>query len=307
MRRPSVLRLRGEIVRPASPDSVGPVARARPRTIVSAFVRSPRGVIGLGIVVLALLFCFVGPLVHHTDQTRPNLLYLNEAPSSQHPLGTDDVGFDVLGRLMVGGQTSLLIGIAAAFLATGFGVLWGAVAGYFGGPLDALMMRIVDTFMAVPPLFLLLVLAAVIQPSLGMLIVVVALVAWLYPARLIRGETLVLRTSDYVAAARVAGGSHARILLRHIIPNTIGTVMVNVTFQVADAILMVASLSFLGLGVPPPATNWGAMLTDGTNYIYAGYWWEIYPAGLAIIITVVGFNLMGDALRDAFESRLRRA
>jgi peptide/nickel transport system permease protein len=272
---------------------------------VAAFLRDPKGVIGLGIVLAACLFCFVGPLLYHTDQTHPNLLQLNQPPSSDHLLGTDDLGYDVLGRLMVGGQTALVIGMAAAVLATGFGVVWGAVSGFVGGPVDTLMMRVVDTFMSIPPLFLLLVLAAIVTPSVGILILVVALVAWLYPARLIRGETLLLRERDYVAVVRVLGGSNTRILTRHIIPNTIGTIMVNVTFQVADAILLIASLSFLGLGVPPPATNWGAMLTNGVQYIYSGYWWEIYPAGLAIVLTVVGFNLIGDALRDAFETRLR--
>jgi peptide/nickel transport system permease protein len=262
-------------------------------------------VIGLGIVVAACLFSFVGPLIYHTNQTHPNLLQLNQPPSAAHLLGTDDLGYDILGRLMIGGQTSLIIGIAAAVLATGFGVVWGAVSGYAGGPVDALMMRVVDTFMAIPPLFLLLVLAAIVTPSVGILILVVAVVAWLYPARLIRGETLLLRRREYVEASRVLGGSNTRILSRHIIPNTIGTIMVNVTFQVADAILLIASLSFLGLGVPPPATNWGAMLTNGTQFIFSGYWWEIYPAGLAIVLTVVAFNLMGDALRDAFDARLR--
>jgi len=168
------------------------------------------------------------------------------------------------------------------------------------------MMRIVDSMLAIPTLFLLLVLAAMFVPSLPMLIFIVALVAWLTPARLIRGETLSLRTREYVDAVRVMGGTDARIVVRHIIPNTIGTIMVNATFQVADAILLVAALSYLGLGVPPPATNWGDMLSDGVAYTYAGYWWLIYPAGIAIVVTVVAFNLIGDAMRDAFEVRLQK-
>jgi peptide/nickel transport system permease protein len=273
---------------------------------VYVFLENRLAVAGLCIVIFMFLFCFVGPLIYHTDQINTDIANLTAAPGAGHPLGTDNVGYDVLGRLMIGGQTSLEIGIVAALLATTFGVLWGAIAGFVGGWLDQLMMRIVDSMLAIPTLFLLLVLAAMFVTSLPMLVLIVALAAWLVPARLIRGETLSLRSREYVDAVRVMGGSDLRIVLRHIIPNTIGTIMVNATFQVADAILLVATLSFLGLGVPPPATNWGAMLSDGVGYTYAGYWWLIYPAGLAIVFTVVAFNLIGDAMRDAFEVRLQR-
>jgi peptide/nickel transport system permease protein len=270
------------------------------------FMENRLAVAGLVVVVLMFLFCFVGPFIWRTNQINTDIANLTAPPSGVHPLGTDNVGYDVLGRLMVGGQTSLEIGLIAAVLATTFGVLWGAVAGFVGGWLDQVMMRIVDSLLAIPTLFLLLVLAAMFVPSLPMLIFIVALVAWLTPARLIRGETLSLRSREYVDAVRVMGGSDARIVLRHIIPNTIGTIMVNATFQVADAILAIAALSFLGLGVPPPATNWGGMLSDGVGYTFAGYWWLIYPAGLAIVLTVVAFNLIGDAMRDAFEVRLQK-
>jgi peptide/nickel transport system permease protein len=270
------------------------------------FAENRLALVGVVIVVFMFLFCFVGPLIWRTNQINTDINNITAPPSAAHPLGTDNVGYDVLGQLMAGGQTSLEIGLVAALLATTFGVLWGAVAGFIGGWLDQVMMRIVDSLLAIPTLFLLLVLAAMFTPSIWMLIFIVALVAWLVPARLIRGETLSLRTREYVEAVRVMGGSDARIVLRHIIPNTIGTIMVNSTFQVADAILTIAALSFLGLGVPPPATNWGAMLSDGVSYTFEGYWWLIYPAGLAIVITVVAFNLIGDAMRDAFEVRLQK-
>lgn len=270
------------------------------------FLENRLAVAGLAVIVFMFLFCFVGPLIYHTDQINTDIAGLTQSPGAGHPLGTDNLGYDVLGRLMVGGQTSLEIGIIAALLATTFGVLWGAIAGFVGGWVDQVMMRVVDSMLAIPTLFLLLVLAAMFVPSLTMLIFIVALVAWLVPARLIRGETLSLRSREYVDAVRVMGGSDLRIVLRHIIPNTVGTIMVNATFQVADAILAIAALSFLGLGVPPPATNWGAMLSDGVSYTYAGYWWLIYPAGLFIVVTVVAFNLIGDAMRDAFEVRLQR-
>ena len=293
---------------PAEVQDIIPAYESRGvwRLALEVFLEHRLAVIGVGIVILMTLFCFVGPLLYHTDQINTDITQFTLPPSPAHPLGTDNVGYDVLGRLMVGGQTSLEIGVIAALLATTFGVLWGAIAGFVGGWLDQVMMRIVDSMLAIPTLFLLLVLAAMFVPSLPMLIFIVALVAWLVPARLIRGETLSLRTREYVDAVRVMGGGDVRIVLRHIIPNTIGTIMVNATFQVADAILTIAALSFLGLGVPPPATNWGGMLSNGVSYTFAGYWWLIYPAGLAIVITVVAFNLIGDAMRDAFEVRLQR-
>jgi peptide/nickel transport system permease protein len=263
------------------------------------------GRIGLGVVAFVILFSFAGPLVYRTDQVHTSIEQATLAPSAGHLLGTDEVGYDVLGRLMLGGQTSLEVGVAAALIATIFGVLWGAFAGFFGGLVDALMMRVVDALIAIPALFLLIVLGTIVTPSVPVLVLVVGGIAWLVPARLIRAETLSLRTREFVDAVRVMGGSEARIVIRHILPNAIGTVVVNATFQVADAILTVAALSFLGLGVPPPAANWGSMLSSGVNYTFAGYWWLIYPAGIAIVLTVVAFNVIGDALRESLDVRLR--
>ena len=263
------------------------------------------GRIGLGIVAFMVLFSFGGPLVYRTDQVHTVIEEATLAPSAAHPLGTDEVGYDVLGRLMLGGQTSIEVGIAAALIATTFGVLWGAIAGYLGGLIDALMMRVVDALVAIPALFLLVVLGTIVTPSEPVLVVVIGAIAWLVPARLIRAETLSLRTREFVDAVRVMGGSETRIVLRHILPNAVGTVVVNATFQVADAILTVAALSFLGLGIPPPAANWGSMLSSGVNYTFAGYWWLIYPAGVAIVLTVVAFNVIGDALRESLDVRLR--
>jgi peptide/nickel transport system permease protein len=158
----------------------------------------------------------------------------------------------------------------------------------------------------VPLLFLLIVLAVIFHPSLEILILVIGFTAWLVPARLVRGETLSLRVREFVQAVRVMGGGGPRIVLRHIIPNAIGTIIVNATFQVADAILLLAALGFIGLGVPPPQTDWGSMLANGVNYALDGYWWQIYPTGVAIVLVVVAFNFVGDALRDAFEVRLQR-
>ncbi len=265
------------------------------------------GVIGLTVIVLLTLFSFVGPLIYHTDQVHTNLTAVNMPPSLQHPLGTDDVGYDILGRLMEGGQSSLEVGLAAAALASVIGTLWGAISGYVGGWIDALMMRVVDSAFAIPPLLLLLLLGTIFTPSITELIIVLGLVSWLVTARLVRGDSLSLRTREYVQAAKVVGARETRVVWRHVIPNALGTIAVQTTFAVGTAILLLASLSFLGLGPAPPAANWGAMLSSGLNYIYAGYWWQIYPAGLVIVITVLAFNMVAESVRDSFETRLVRA
>ena len=271
-----------------------------------AFTSNRLAVAGLVVVVVLTLFSFLGPLLYHTDQIHTRIGMETLPPGSGHPLGTDDVGYDQLGRLMVGGQTTLEVAFGAAAVAVIVGVAWGAVAGYLGGLVDALMMRIVDALLAIPALLLLLYLATVFRPNVLMLIIVVGLTAWLVPARLVRAEALTLRSREYVLAAKTMGVRTPTLIFRHIVTNSIGTIVVNATFQVADAILVVAALSFLGLGIAPPATNWGAMLSNGLNYTSSGYWWLTYPAGIAIVVTVVAFNLIGDGLRDAFGLDTRR-
>ncbi len=280
------------------------------RQIASVFIENKLAVIGLAVIVFMVLFCWLGPVFYHTNQTNAQEALVNSTsnapPNGQHLLGTDNAGYDILGRLMFGGKNSLVVGLLAAILGTSWGALYGAVSGFFGGWIDALMMRIVDTLLSIPVLFLLIVLAVIFHPSLTVLILVIAFVSWLVPGRLIRGETLSLRVREYVQAVRVMGGSRRRIVLRHILPNAIGTIIVNATFQVADAILFLASLGFLGLGVQPPQTDWGSMLSNGVTYAIQGFWWEIYPAGFAIVLVVVAFNFIGDALRDSLEVRLQQ-
>jgi peptide/nickel transport system permease protein len=270
------------------------------------FMENRLAVVGVGIVAFFVLFCFVGPLVYHTNQVQTNVTIADRAPSLGHLLGTDDAGYDIVGRLMAGGRATLIVALAVAVLATSFGVVWGAVAGFAGGMVDGAMMRIVDSILSIPTLFLLLFIARIATPSVLLLIVVISGVSWLVPSRLVRSETLALRTSQYVDAARAAGSRPRGIVFRHIIPNVFGTVVVNATFQIADAVLAIAYLSFLGLGLPPPAASWGSMLTQGVNYVFAGYWWEIWPAGVCIVALVVAFNFIGDGLRDAVEVRLQR-
>ncbi|WFB11550.1 ABC transporter permease [Streptomyces sp. LX-29] len=274
------------------------------RRALAALLRDRSALVGAVLLVAVAAFCYLGPLVHDTDQVHTDLSRAGLPPGDDgHPLGTTDLGYDMLGRLMAGGRTSLEVGLAAGLLATCFGAVYGAVAGYAGGWLDAVMMRITDAALAIPALFLLVVVAAIVTPGKGVLILVIASVAWLSPARLIRGEALALRERDYVHAMRMMGGGGRRAVFRHILPNAIGTVVVNATFQIADAILYVAYLAFLGLSVPPPAADWGSMLSAGITYTQIGHWWLIFPPGIAIMLVVAALNLLGDGLRDAFDVR----
>jgi len=278
----------------------------RTRDAGRAFASNRLAVIGLVTLVLIAVFCFIGPLLWRTEQVRTSLGDTFLPPGTGHPLGTDDLGRDVLGRLMLGGQISLIVGISAAVIATTIGALYGSIAGYAGGAVDSVMMRVVDAVISIPTLFLILFMAALVAPTVGALILAVALTSWLVPARLVRGEALTLRNLDFVSMVKVMGGGSTRAVTRHVLPNTVSTLVVNATFQIADAILIIATLSFLGLGPRPPAASWGGVLSNGLQYEYSGYWWLIYPAGIAIIITVVAINLVGDGLRDALSPRSAR-
>ena len=196
--------------------------------------------------------------------------------------------------------------MAAGVLASIIGSLWGATAGYLGGVADAVMMRLVDAGFAVPAVVLLLLLSAVYTPSPALLILVIAATSWLSTARLVRGAALTLRTREFVQAVKTMGGGRTRTIVRHIAPNALNLIVVNVSFQIADAIVVLATLSYLGLGVQPPSSDWGDMIAAGVPLIYSGYWWEIYPAGIAIISVVIAFNLLGDALSDRLETAGRR-
>ena len=288
------------------------IAAAKPRGLLrrgwEVFAENKLALASLGMLVFIVLFCFIGPLIYHTDQVHTDLGQSLCPPSGAHPLGCDQLGYDQLGRLMVGGQTSLEVGFAAAIVAVLIGTLYGAFSGFIGGPVDSFLMRIVDAGLSIPYLMVVIILSVVFHPNKLIMIFIIAVFYWLGVARLVRGETLSLRTREYVQAVRVMGGGRSRAVVRHIVPNSIGTIIVQTTFAIADSILILAGLGFLGLGVQPPATDWGDMLSGGLNYLQSGtnYWWLIYPAGIAIIVTCVAFNFIGDALRDAFETRLQR-
>jgi peptide/nickel transport system permease protein len=275
------------------------------RLVGRTFAQNRLAVIGAVIIVFLVLFSYLGPVIYHTNQTDPNLLIVNQAPGGGHPLGTDQNGYDILGRMMEGGQSSIEVGIVVGLFSTVFGLIYGAISGFFGGVVDGVLMRLVDVGLAIPIVFLFIFMAQVFKPTLGLLIILLIAVSWLIPARLVRGETLSLRTREYVQAVRVMGGTPWRIIVRHIIPNTIGTIMVTVTFQIANAILTLAVLQYLGFGLPVTTPTWGGMLSDGTGFLQDGYWWQVYPALIIIVVSVVAFNFIGDALQDAFDVRLQ--
>jgi ABC-type dipeptide/oligopeptide/nickel transport system permease subunit len=290
------------------PDAGGIAAptQAGWRLTLREFTRNKLAVLGVGLLVFAILFCFLGPVVYHTDQLATNLLNTNQPPGSGAPLGTDANGFDVLGRLMLGGQTSLEIGFLAAIIATVLGTLWGAVAGLLGGMVDAVMMRVVDILLSLPFLLVVLIIAHRYGSNTWNLSLILGIFSWLVPARLVRGEVLTLRVRDFVSAARVMGGSRTYLIFRHLIPNAMGTVIVNITFQIADAILALAALGFLNFGVHYPNTDWGSQIADAADNLSNGYWWLVFPVGVALVLVVMAFNLIGDGLRDAVDVRLRK-
>lgn len=281
--------------------STGPL-----RLVLRTFGENKLAIVGSALIVLIAAFCFFGPLIYHANETSPNLLGTNVSPGGAYPLGSDNNGFDILGRLMVGGQSSIEVGFAVAAISTIVGVVYGAVAGFVGGIIDAVMMRIVDVGFSIPVIFLFIFASRVFHPTLTLLILLLGLISWLVPARIVRGETLALRVREYVEAVRAAGGRSVRIIVRHIVPNAIGPVVVTATFQVANAVLILATLQYLGFGLPPTQPTWGSMLSNGITYFEDGYWWEVYPALILIVLTVVAFNFLGDALQDAFQVRLQK-
>ena len=284
---------------------IGPIQSGW-RLALREFAQNRLAVVGLAILAFFVLFSFAGPLVYHGNYLTSDLLSTNLPPAAGHPLGTGNQGFDELALIMNGGQAALEVGFFAAAIAISIGALWGAVSGLLGGYVDAAMMRIVDVFLAIPFLFIVLIVSVRYGASVLSLSLIIGGFSWLVPARLVRGEVLSLRERDFVSAARVAGSGQWRLISRHLLPNAFGVVIVNVTFQVADAILAIAALGFLGFGLHWPHQDWGDLLSNGVSYMQDGYWWQIYPVGACIVLVVMACNLVGDALRDSLDVRLRR-
>ncbi len=276
---------------------------ARSRTW-RAFWHHPLGLAGVIGLILIVLFCFVGPLIYRVNPNVTNVTALMHPPSLRYPLGTDDLGRNTLARLMVGGQVSLIVGFAAAFASMVIGVTYGLISGLAGGYIDAIMMRIIDVLLTIPTLFVLLFLDAVFQPSALVLTLILAVTSWFGITRLVRSEVLSIKERDYVEASRAFGATNWHIMLRELLPNVMGTVMVATIFQVAGSIIAIATLSFIGLGLPPPAPNWGEMLSTSMNYMFQNAWWLIYPPGIALLWTLLSMNFISEALQNALDSRL---
>ncbi len=276
------------------------------RALLRTFLEDLPAVAGLVAIALIVGACFIGPLFYRTNQVTVNLVIANQAPSAAHMLGTDGNGYDILGRLMAGGQISIEVGFAVGLVSTAVGVIYGTIAGYFGRAVDAVMMRFIDIGLSIPTVFLFIFVSRLVTPSVWLLIALLSGMSWLVPARLVRGDILTLKVREYVQAARGLGARPWQVIVRHLVPNSVGIIVVNATFQIANAILMLAVLQFLGFSIPPPTPSWGTMLSTGINYLFDGYWWQVYPALVAIVLLVLAFNLVGDGLRDAFEVRLQR-
>jgi len=261
--------------------------------------------LGLLLVGGMSLAAILAPWIAPAD---PNAIHVDAMllkPCAGHPLGTDALGRDVFARILYGGRVSLWVGFVAVGISMAIGLFLGLVAGYFGGLTDELVMRLVDVMLCFPSFFLILAVIAFLEPSLMNIMAVIGLTSWMGVARLVRAETLALRGRDFVLAARVAGAGPARIIARHILPNAVAPVLVSATLGVAGAILTESSLSFLGLGVQPPDASWGNMLMDGKEVLEVAPWLSVFP-GLAILFTVLGYNLLGESLRDILDPRLRR-
>ena len=259
---------------------------------------------GVSVVVLIVLLAVLAPLVSLHDPLRIDLVNQLQGPSLSHWLGTDIQGRDVWARLVYGARVSLSAGIVSQAIALAIGLSMGLIAGYYGGWIDELVMRLADVTLAFPTLLLLIAMAAALQPSLGVVFLTIGLVGWAGMARLVRGQVLVVRQLEFVHASRALGARDTRIVLRHVLPSVVAPVLIAATLGVAAAIMAESALSFLGLGVQPPTPSWGSMIADGRdlNQLRNAPWTSLAP-GLAIGSAVLGFNLLGDALRDALDPR----
>lgn len=270
------------------------------------FAENKLALASLVLLILIAVFGYLGPFFYHGNVVKADVNNITMPPTAAHPLGTDQYGLDFLGQLMRGTSASLDVGLAAGLIAAAVGALYGAVAGYLGGWIDALMMRIIDSFMSFPLLFLLIYINTVYGKSQLTLIAEIGFISWFGITRLVRGEALAIKVRDYVAASKMMGGKGPRIIYKHILPNAIGTSIVNTTFSIADAVFALSSLSFIGLGLQAPQADLGGLLNTGTQYASQGYWWLVWPPAAIIILIIMSFNIIGDALRDAFESRLQK-
>ena len=277
------------------------------RTVMRRFFKHKLAGIAIAVLamlVLASVFAFTTPY-SPTDQQPTNSF---QKSNLDHWFGTDELGRDIFTRILYGGRVSLTVGLLSTFLSVALGIVVGALSGYFGGWVDSVLMRITDAFLTFPTIFVLIILGAYLREqqvpwlknSVLVVIIIIAALSWMWPARLVRGLFLVLREREFVTASRALGGSHLRIIVLHILPNCIGPIVVSGTLQMASAIITESGLSYLGFGVQPPTPTWGSILATAQNQVFRAPWIAFYP-GLMIFITVMAINYIGDGLRDAFD------
>lgn len=268
--------------------------------------RGNRFAVAGGIVVLSLfLVSFLASYITPYDPDDLDLYHVLMPPSAGHWFGTDELGRDVFTRVVFGARISLKVGFVAVGIAVLVGTVIGLVSAYYGGWIDNVLMRLVDIMLCFPTFFLILAVIAMLEPSIWYIMVIIGLTGWMGVARLVRAEVLSIRERDYIMAARSIGASDARIIFRHVLPNALSPVLVSATLGVAGAILTESALSFLGIGVQPPTPSWGNILTSGKDYIEFAWWLSLFP-GLAILVTVLSYNLLGEGIRDALDPRLNR-
>jgi peptide/nickel transport system permease protein len=263
---------------------------------------NPLALMGFIIIASILLLALSAPLIAPYDPNAIDVKAILLAPSASNLMGTDGLGRDVFSRMLYGARISLMVGFVAVGIATAIGILLGAIAGFYRGWVDTVIMRIVDVMLSIPTFFLILAVIAFLTPSIWNIMIVIGLTSWMGVTRLVRAEFLSLRNREFVLAAQTLGAKDARLIFRHLLPNSLTPIIVSTILGIASAVLVESSLSFLGLGVQAPQASWGNILTDGKEYIQFAWWLSLFP-GLAILLTVLGYNLLGDGLRDAYNPR----
>ena len=273
-------------------------------TFWKRFKRNKLAVLG-GIIVLTLFITAIfAPLLSPYDPNSINVKDILEPPGRTHPLGTDDLGRDILSRMIWGARISLAVGFVAVGISTMVGILLGAISGYYGGWTDRVLMRFVDIMLSIPTFFLLLAVIAFLEPSIWNIMIVIGLTSWMGVSRLVRAEVLSSKEREFALAARAIGAGDLRMIFKHILPNSMAPVLVSAVLGVAGAILVESALSFLGIGVQPPTASWGNILTAGKDNIEIAWWLSVFP-GLAILVTVLAYNLLGEGIRDSIDPRLK--
>lgn len=264
--------------------------------------RYPLAIIGFIIIASILLLALIAPLIAPYDPNAINVKAILLSPSNNHLMGTDGLGRDVFSRMLYGSRISLMVGFVAVGIATVIGIILGAIAGFYRGWVDTLIMRLVDVMLSIPTFFLILAVIAFLTPSIWNIMIVIGLTSWMGVTRLVRAEFLSLRHREFVLAAQTLGAKDMRLIFTHLLPNSLTPIIVSSILGIASAVLVESGLSFLGLGVQAPQASWGNILTDGKEYIQFAWWLSLFP-GLAILTTVLGYNLLGDGLRDAYNPR----